>query len=143
MYTVDTEHGRIVTELELEERVFETVPRNAFISLKDHKENFQNNPSCRLLNPRKPFIGKIAMKIIDNAVKTIREKSNLVQWTKTDDVINWFKNIKDKHRLKFIQFDIVAFYPSISPTLLKKALIWAAQLAETTPEQRTIFNFSL
>ena len=37
MYTVDTEHGRIVTKLELEERVFKTVPRNAFIFMKDHK----------------------------------------------------------------------------------------------------------
>ena len=32
----------------------------------------------------------------------------------------------------------MAFYPSISPTLLEKALTWAAQLAEITPEQRKI-----
>ncbi len=27
--------------------------REAFISLKDHKENFENNLKCRLINPAK------------------------------------------------------------------------------------------
>jgi hypothetical protein len=27
--------------------------REEFISLKDHKENFVNNPKCRLINPAK------------------------------------------------------------------------------------------
>ena len=32
---------------------------NCFISLKDHKENFQNNPTVRLINPAKNELGKI------------------------------------------------------------------------------------
>ena len=135
---VNIQHGKCVTELELADRVLTTVPRNAFISLKDHKENFQNNPQCRLLNPRKPEIGKISMKILDNLVKSIRSKGKLTQWTNTKDVIKWFKNIKDKNRMKFIQFDIVSFYPSISPTLLENALSWAAKITELSPEQKRI-----
>ena len=135
---MDSEHGKCISELELADRVHRTVPINAFISLKDHKENFQNNPQSRLLNPTKPEIGKISMKILDNIVKSIRSKKNLTQWTNTKDVINWFKSIENKQRMKFIQFDIVSFYPSISPTLLENALSWAAKMVELTPQQRKI-----
>ena len=38
----------------------------------------------------------------------------------------------------FIQFDIVSFYPSISPTLLENALSWAAKITELSPEQKRI-----
>ena len=118
--------------------MFTTVPRNAFISLKDHKENFENNPQCRLLNPTKPEIGRIAMKMVDYMVKTIRNKGELVQWTNTRDVVDWFKSIKNKKALKFIQFDIVSFYPSITPTLLDEALTWAAGQVDLSPQQRKI-----
>ena len=30
---------------------------NSFITLKDHKENFNNNPTVRLINPAKKRIG--------------------------------------------------------------------------------------
>ena len=33
---------------------------NFFISLKDHKENFQNNPTVRLINLQKANSGKLA-----------------------------------------------------------------------------------
>ena len=58
--------------------------------------------------------------------------------TKSLKVINWFQKIQNKPRLKFIQFDIVSFYPSITPTLLEKSLTWAADLIELTPGQRKI-----
>ena len=49
---VTSEHQDIVKELEMSERVFKTMPRAAFLTLKDHKENFQNNPQVRLLTPQ-------------------------------------------------------------------------------------------
>jgi len=57
--------------------VFKTTPREAFITLKDHKEDFEVNPKVRLLNPGKPEIGRPAMKILDNIVKNVREKKTL------------------------------------------------------------------
>ena len=33
---------------------------DAFISLKDHKDNFLSKPKCRLINPAKSEIGKIS-----------------------------------------------------------------------------------
>ena len=42
---------------------------NCFISLKDHKENFQNNPTVRLINPAKNELGKISKVILDSINK--------------------------------------------------------------------------
>ena len=55
-------------------------------------------------------------------------------------VINWFNGIKNKGRLKFIIFDIVNFYPSITPTLMNKALEWAMAFVSITPQQKKIIH---
>ena len=78
------------------------------------------------------------MKIIDSMVKEIRGKSGLVQWTNTTEVINWFKSIQNKQMSKFIQFDIVGFYPNIKPTLLDDALAWSAGLVDLSEQQKKI-----
>ena len=116
---VSNEHQQIVKDLEISERVFKTMPRTAFFTIKDHKENFQNNPQVRLLNPTKCEIGKISKKILERIVKQLRKKLKLKQWQNTDAVIEWFKNIDDKKKKRFIQLDIESFYPSITPELLK------------------------
>ena len=46
--------------------------KQPFITLKDHKENFENNPKCRLINPSKTDIGKIAKQILEPYVSKIR-----------------------------------------------------------------------
>ena len=38
---------------------------NSFITLKDHKENFTNHPTTRLINPSKNEIGRISKHILD------------------------------------------------------------------------------
>ena len=40
-------------------------------------------------------------------------------------VIDWFKNLADKQKRKFIKFDITEFYPSISEALLNKSIDYA------------------
>ena len=35
------------------------------------------------------------------------------QWRNTSIIINWFKNLGNENKQKFIKFDIVEFYPSI------------------------------
>jgi len=51
--------------------------RQAFITLKDHKDNFQNKPTCKLINPAKSEIGRISKQILDNINTTIRQKTGL------------------------------------------------------------------
>ena len=55
----------------------------------------------------------------------ICKKSQVEQWINTWTGISWFKNISSKSRSKFIKFDIVYFYPSITEDLLSKSLEYA------------------
>ncbi len=53
-----------------------------FISLKDHKENFENNPKCRLINPAKSESGKLSKIILFvllyYCIKTLFKDTSLV-----------------------------------------------------------------
>ena len=57
--------------------------------------------------------------------KNIRDVTNLNQWQNTTTVISWFKQIPNKSRSKFLQLDIVDFYPSITEKLLVDAINFA------------------
>ena len=56
------------------------------------------------------------------------------QWKNTQNVIEWFMNIEEKSKCKFILFDIKDFYPSIKETLLIKAINFVQKLANVTNE---------
>ena len=131
-------HKQIVSELELEDRVFQTTERQPFITIKDHKENYQNNPTCRLINPSKPEIGRISQKITKNINSVVREKTGFKQWQNTGAVINWFKNIENRKKKRFIQFDVVSFYPSISSELMEAAIDWARNFIQISDREKRI-----
>ena len=57
---------KIAEDLKLDDRVETSASREAFITLKDHKPDFINNPTSRLLNPTKSEIGIISKNIFDN-----------------------------------------------------------------------------
>ena len=116
--------------LNISNRVDPMSKTNAFISLKDHKPDFENNPKCRLINPAKSQLGKVSKAILDNINNHIRTQTQMNQWRNTDDAISWFKSIDDKHRKSFISFDIVDFYPSITEDLLDQTIEWAKQYTE-------------
>ena len=96
-------------------------------TLKDHKDNFQNKPACRLINPAKSEIGRIRKQLLENINTTIRRKTGLNQWKNSTSVINWFSSIQDKHKHTFAVFDIENFYPSITEKLLTDAITFAKQ----------------
>ena len=114
----------------------------AFISLKDHKENFENNPKCRLFNPAKSESRKISKLILDKVNTHLKIILNVNQWRNTQNVTEWFGNIEQKSRHSFSLFDIglVDFYPSISENLLDQALSWASSLAEISHEDISIIK---
>ena len=58
-----------------------------FITLKDHKENFLNNPTVRLINPAKNELGRINKAILDNINKRLCTSLNINQWKNTTCVI--------------------------------------------------------
>ena len=138
MEKVTIEHQKIVKNLELEERVFETTPRSAFLTVKDHKDDFINNTKCRLLNPTKPEVGKISKKILEHVVNVVKSKSKLRQWKNTHEVLMWFKQLKNKQKKTFILFDVCSFYPSITPELLSLALDWATMYVNISRDEKNI-----
>jgi len=140
--SVHKKNKEIATKLDLDDRMDTTANKQAFITLKDHKPNFANKPTCRLINPTKPEIGKISKKILDRINSVIAKKRNFNQWKSTKAVIDWFKAAENKHQLNFICFDIVEFYPSISQDLLSRALDFASNYDEITPDEKEIITHS-
>ena len=112
----------------------------AFITLKDHKPNFQNNPKVRLINPAKNEIGRISKVILDKINNTIKSTLGVNQWKNTAEVIQWFKAIPDKKSHKFIMYDIKDFYPSITESLLKEAIDFAKTNTTITPDDEKIIR---
>ena len=115
----------IAKKLHIENRLRSTIEKPAFITIKDHKENFENNMKCRLINPTKTEIGRVSKYILDRINTDIRSKCKLNQWKNTKDAINWFSQLRQKNKLTFLTFDIIDFYPSISDELLNKSIEWA------------------
>ena len=115
---------------------------NSFITIKDHKENFDNHPTVRLISPAKNELGRISKLILDKINKKINQKFELNQWRNTDIVIGWFKQIKNKHLYKFATFDIKEFYPSIKECLLKDAINFAEQHTEISEKDNAIIFYA-
>ena len=111
---------------------------NTFITIKDHKENFDNHPTVRQINPAKNELGRISKLILDKINKKISQKFELNQWKNTDVVTDWFKQIKNKNLYKFATFDIKEFYPSIKECLSKNAINFAEQHAEISEKDKAI-----
>ena len=98
---------------------------DAFITLKDHKPDFINNPTCRLINPTKSEIGIISKHILDNINEEIIKVTKANLWRSTSNVIKWFQAVPNKSQHAFITFDVCDFYPSITEQLLTRALDYA------------------
>ena len=107
---------------------------DCFITLKDHKPNFKNNPKVRLINPAKNEIDRISKNILDKINHHLRDSLRINQWKDTSEVIEWFLKIPDKNRYKFAIFDIKDFYPSISEKLLTNALNFAKEITDISRE---------
>jgi len=112
----------------------------AFIMLKNHKPNFQNNPKVRLINPANNEVGRISKSILANINEELKNSLGIQQWKSTSEVIDWFTAIPDKKNYKFIIFDIKDFYPSISKKLLTDAINFAKSSAHITKEDIRIIQ---
>ena len=125
---VNKKAAEIANNLELANRMQKHTQSQSYITFKDHKSNFMDKKQCRLINPAKTDLGKISKFILENLNRELREKTGLNQWRSTPDVIRWFECVDEKAGFKFFKFDIVSFYPSISPALLNNAIKFAREL---------------
>ena len=135
---INYEASDIADSLGIADRTNCMAKREAFITLKDHKNNFANALPCRLINPAKSEIGIISKSILDRILAAVHRQLPLNMWKNTSAVINWFTKIRKKQRCTFISFDIVDFYPSITEKLLKRALEFAEQFTSISKQDMDI-----
>ena len=114
----NNEAKSIAESLNVVDKVECLAKTDAFITLKDHKEGFSNDPKCRLINPAKSQLGKVSKSLLEDINKTVRESTKVNQWHNTNEVIQWFKKVKDKKKCTFVQFDIEEFFIHQFPNAL-------------------------
>ena len=90
---INSQGKNIVRNKEVIKRIFVNGKQNCFITLKDHKPNFQSNPTIRLLNPAKKGLARISKTISDKINVNLRNSLHLNQWKNTQEVIHLFKGI--------------------------------------------------
>ena len=141
-HVINEEAKDIPTKLDIEDRMECMTKQQAFITLKDHKENFKSKPTCKLINKAKNEMGLVSKKILEKINTNIRSITSLNQWKNTSSLINCFENIPEKHQHTFVIFDIEIFYPSISEDLLKKSINWAEQHTKISKQDMEIIMHS-
>jgi len=139
---INTQGKEILQNLDIMNRMEINSENNCFFTLKDHKDNFVNNPTTRLINPAKNELGRMSKVILQNINDSLRNSLALNQWKNTTDVINWFINIKEKNLCKFMIFDIKDFYPSIKEKLLNNALQFASSITPIKEKDKEIIHHS-
>ena len=98
------EEKKIAQKLGLDNKIDALAENQSFITLKDHKPNFANNPTCRLINPAKSEIGIVAKRILERINAKVVNATDINQWKNSESVINWYKNIPNKPNHSFISF---------------------------------------
>ena len=68
---INVEATNIVTKLGIEDRVKQLSERNAYMTVKDHKEELPEKISFRLINPSKSEIGKLVQSYLTNLIKRL------------------------------------------------------------------------
>ena len=139
---ITTKDKQIAEKLGLDDRIDVSAHRDSYITMKDHKPDFANNPACRLINPSKTEIGIISKHLLDGINSKIIQATKVNLWKSTSNVIKWFNTIPEKCQHAFITFDVCEFYPSISEELLMKALDYASKFTKITQQDRHIIIHS-
>ena len=89
--------------------------------LKEHKENYQANSPCRLINPSKSELGKVSKVKLEKINQALMKHLDLNQRKNPSSVIEWFKGIDNKKDCIFVKFDIREFYHPSRKVYLKRA----------------------
>ena len=86
----------IVKDKTIVNRILVNSHDECFVSLKDHKPNFTNNPKTRPFNPAKNEIDRLSKSILDKINNKLRNATSLNHWKDTSEVINSFNKTEEK-----------------------------------------------
>ena len=78
----------LAEKLTIDDRIEKIEETEAYITVKDHKEDFPHKLSFRLMNPSKSDIGKISKNLLDKINKILILNTNVNQWKNTTPVID-------------------------------------------------------
>ena len=140
--SINKEAMTIAKELKMDNKMERYSEKNAYVTIKDHKPNFPHNIKCRLINPAKTDVGKVSKQYLEKIIRDVQIATKVNQWRNTSAVINWFKGIESGRRTRFLKFDIVDFYPSISEELLSKAIDFANSITNITDSVINVIKLS-
>ena len=138
--TINNESKEITDQLQISNRVGRLAKKEAYLLLKDHKENFINDPKVRLICPAKTEVGKISSAVLKEVVASIKDKLKLNLWSNTNEATSWFIRMNQCRGAAFIQFDIADFYPSISEELFDRVIEFAKIHTEIEDEKANIIR---
>ena len=74
---INKEAKEIPEDLHIAERAEILAQKDAYVKLKDHKENFQQSLPCRLINPSKSEIGRVSKTILSGIVRDVKGRPQL------------------------------------------------------------------
>ena len=124
---INGEAQKLIDENRIKGKIPKFQQSSAFVTLKDHKDDFPRVTKCRLINPGKTHLAKVSKKILENWAADIKKNTRLTQWKNSFEVVNWFNEIQDKKKKCFLAFDIQEFYPSIKHHQLMDAIEFARE----------------
>ena len=107
IYQINNDTCRFASKLHIEDRLGKFKKKDAYILLKGHKPNFENELQSRLINPSKTELGKVSKNIIQNIVTNVKKAYYSNLWKNSYDTIDWSRKIKNKSKATFTQFDII------------------------------------
>ena len=107
--SIDQEAALIARQLDIEWRVDRQACEVAFLTVKDHKDDFPKKIAYRLINPAKSEIGRVSKIILQRINNEVRNHQLTHQVRSTAEVLNWYHKLNDKKTRNVIHFDIDAF----------------------------------
>ena len=76
--SINMEAKSISTKLKISDRVERIARTPTFVTLKEHKDNFRSNPTCRLINPSKNELEKVSKQLVEKQTMILLKKYNLI-----------------------------------------------------------------
>ena len=76
--------------------------KDAYITLKDHKETFATKLPCRLINPAKSEMGRVSKSILGRITQNVRGELEISAWKNTSAVVDWFQKIEKKEECTYV-----------------------------------------
>ena len=137
---INVSRGKFLKDKEVLQSMDINSEINCLMTLKDHKENFQNNPSLWQINPSKNEVGRFSRCIIKAINNEIRQKFNMNHRKNIEATKGCFKSIKEKHLHKFSIFILGTSTSSLKESLLKQSLDFDENYIKVSNEDKVIIK---